>query len=81
MWLIRDKALMQLPDGAAVPAGFKRVEPPDDFEANPTSYRIHKSRIVPLSEKEREAQQRTRRLVLTQEEIARIKRAIERGII
>jgi hypothetical protein len=81
MWLIRDKALMRLPDGAAIPSGFKQVDPPDDFEANPTNYRIHNSRIVPLSKKEREAARQSTRLSLTQEEIAKIKAAIEKGII
>ncbi|SIT58628.1 hypothetical protein BQ8794_50730 [Mesorhizobium prunaredense] len=81
MWLIRDKALMRLPDGASIPAGFKEVEPPEDFEANPTNYRIHKSKIVPLSKKEKEAARQSTRLFLTQEEIAKIKLAIEKGII
>jgi len=81
MWLIQDKALMQLPDGAAIPPGFKKVKPPDGFEANPAMYRINDGKIIALSKKEVVEQQKPSRLSLTQEEIAILKRAIERGFI
>lgn len=79
MWLIRDKALMQLPDGAGIPPGFKQVVPPQDFEANPGNYRIGDGKISALSKKELAA--RPSGLSLTQDEIAILKRAIAKGTI
>ena len=81
MWLIQENTLLQMPEGAMIPPGFKRIKPPLDFEANPVNYRISDGRISALSKKELAARQQSSRLSLTQEEIARIKSAIEKGII
>jgi len=81
MWLIQDKALLQLPDGAAIPPGFRQIKPPADFVDNPARYRVSDGKITALSKKELAERQQPSRLSLTQDEIAILKRAIEKGVI
>lgn len=81
MWLIRGEALMRLPDSGTIPPGFRKIEPPEDFVADPASFRIDDGKIVRLDEKEKLAARHSERLSLTQEEIAKVKLAIAKGII
>lgn len=80
MWVIQGQHLVRLPDNAPIPSGSVRVDVPDDFSAQPEAYTIENGQIAKRSEKEiqmirqqREAQK------LSQQEIARIKKAIAEG--
>lgn len=80
MWLIQKDSLLRVADDTPIPPGTKKIRVPDDFEANPSHYRIADGRIVRRSAAELKARA-SARLTLTQDDIRRIKEAIEKGII
>lgn len=80
MWIIQDQYLVRVPDDVQVPPGSVPVELPDDFLEQPEAYKIEGERIVKKNEKELKAvRQRSKAVALTQDDIVRIKRAIENG--
>jgi len=80
MWVIQQDALVSLPDDVPVPTGSTRIDVPPDFGEQPEAYKLDGLRLVRRSEEEiRNAQSRMEQLTLTQDHIARIKRAIAEG--
>jgi len=76
MWVIQGDMLVSLPDGAPLPPRSIQVEPPPAFFADPRGFAIQDGALVPIERREREPV-----LKLTQSDIARIKAAIDAGIL
>jgi hypothetical protein len=76
MWVIQNDTLLSLPDDAPLPPSSLKVELPGDFKQSPSSYRIEKSAFIRVP-----APESPRAPRLTAEDIAKIKKAIERGVI
>jgi hypothetical protein len=76
MWVIQGDILVSLPDGAPVPAGSTQAALPPGFHENPHGFTVQDGAVVPFERPIREPL-----LQLTQSEIARIKAAIEAGLL
>lgn len=76
MWVIQGDMLVSLPDGASLPPRSTPVEPPAAFFADPRGFAVEDGALVAVERPGREPV-----LKLTQSDIAKIKAAIEAGII
>jgi hypothetical protein len=76
MWVIQGELLVRLPEGSAVPPGSIEVDPPEAFHADPRSFVVRDGKLERIKRSKRNP-----RLTLSQEEIGRIKKAIEAGVI
>ncbi len=82
MWVIQNQHLVRLPDDVPVPPGSVRVEVPEGFLARPEAFKVEGNHVRPRPKKEMKALQRSAEVVkLTQDDIARIKKAIAEGKI
>jgi hypothetical protein len=84
MWVIQGDVLVSLPDGAPVPPGSKRIEPPAGFHDDPRGYGVKNGELVEMKRPERKAAARSKRgdaAQLTPDEIAKIRAAIKAGKI
>ncbi len=80
MWVIQNQNLMRLPDDVPVPLGSVQVEVADDFLAHPEAYIVEANRVVKRPETElKKLYQKQEAVKLTQEEIARLKKAVAEG--
>lgn len=79
MWIIQNDSLLSIPDDAPMPPNSAKVELPEDFKKNPTLYRIHGSKLE--RGKPTKASPASAHARLTREDIAKLKKAIERGDI
>jgi hypothetical protein len=82
MWVIQNQGLLQLPDGVPLPPNSVKVELPGDFHQRPHAYKIQGDALVKRTVKELKALERPPEkplLSLTQEEIAKLKKAIAEG--
>jgi hypothetical protein len=82
MWIIQGDVLLSLPDGAPIPPGSTKVEPPADFRDDPRRYVIEAGKFI-LNRKARNAARPNRRAEtqLTAEEVAKVRAAIKAGKI
>jgi hypothetical protein len=80
-WVIHDGLVMQLRDGERAPQGSTPLEVPDDFLTDPERYVVLGDRLVERTDPEVEAAAPPVPLKLTQDEIAKLKAAIEEGRI
>jgi len=78
-WIVHRGFLQELQPGEQPPPEAVRVEVPADFLENPERYTMVGERLVERSDPAVEAEQRREVLKLTQEEIAKVKEAIEEG--
>lgn len=76
MWVIQGELLIRLPDGSPLPPGSIEVEPPPEFESDPGNFVVRDGKLEKVQHKKTKS-----RLVLTQDEIGRIKKAIAKGVI
>jgi hypothetical protein len=76
MWIIQNETLLSIPDDAPLPPQSVKVDVPEDFRQNRTLYRIKGSGLIRSKAAEARGDTPPR---LTQDDIARIKKAIERG--
>jgi hypothetical protein len=84
MWVIQGDVLVSLPDGAPVPPGSKRIEPPAAFHNDPRGYGVKDGKLVEIKRPERNAAARSKRgteAQLTPAEITKIRAAIKAGKI
>jgi hypothetical protein len=82
MWIIQGDVLVRLPDGAPLPPGSIRVEPPAAFHDDPRGYGVKDGKLVEIKRPERAARaKRGAEEQLTPDEIARIRAAIKAGKI
>jgi hypothetical protein len=79
MWVIQGKRLVRLPDDAPVPPGSRTVEPPNGFEVHPENFEVKGHRVMARPRAKGEKKERMQGLKLTQDEIARVKKAIKEG--
>ncbi len=82
MWVIQNEGLLRVPDDVPLPPNSVKVDVPSDFHQRPHLYRIKGHALVKRSDKELKKLQRPAvSLRLTQEEIAKLKKAIAEGKI
>jgi hypothetical protein len=81
MWVIRDDHLFSLPDNSPLPPNAKRVDLPEDFLGNPRGYKIEGGAFVKREAKDVKTSAQTASLMLTVDEINRVRAAIAKGVI
>jgi hypothetical protein len=84
MWVIQGDVLVSLPDGAPLPPGSKRIEPPAGFYDDPRGYGVKDGELVEIKRPERKADARSKRgaeAQLSPAEIAKFRAAIKAGKI
>jgi hypothetical protein len=82
MWVIQRDVLVSLPDGAPVPPGSRRIEPPAGFFADPRGYAVQDGQLVEVALPQRKAKARPKRdaeVQLTASEVAKVRAAIKAG--
>jgi len=82
MWIIQNQLLLGLPDDVPIPRNSIKVHLPSDYHQGPHLYKIEGGELVKRSAKELKALQRAptkASLALTQDEIAKLKKAIAEG--
>ena len=77
MWVIHEDILLSMPDTAPLPPNGKRVDLPDDFLANPRTYKIEGGAIVKRAPTDIKKPTPS----LTADEVLRVRAAIEKGAI
>jgi DNA-directed RNA polymerase subunit F len=81
MWIIQNGHVLSISDGGPLPPGSAPVELPSDFLEYPERYKVEYDKIVPRSKAELKAAAKRKALKLTQDEIQKIKQAIERNAL
>jgi hypothetical protein len=79
MWVIQGKRLVRFPDDAPVPPGSVAVQPPKGFDEHPEDFEVKGDRLVARPRPKGEKKARGEALKLSQDEIARVKKAIKEG--
>jgi hypothetical protein len=76
MWVTDGNAVLELPDDADVPAGWRATGVPDDYPTNVHAYALKRGRLQPVEGAQRRGATRAR---LSDDDVQRVKEAIADG--